>query len=140
MAQKLPLERLETIANAIREDIISMLEHAGSGHSASPLGLADIFTALYFDILKHDPKKPDWEERDILLLSNGHCIPVRYAAMANAGYFDRKELLTLRKLGSRLQGHPERLRLPGLENTSGPLGCGLSQAAGMSLAMRMNGT
>ncbi|HVX48380.1 MAG TPA: transketolase [Candidatus Saccharimonadales bacterium] len=139
MQQKLPIQRLETIANEIREDIIRMLEHAGSGHSAGPLGLADIFTAFYFDILKHDPKNPDWEERDILLLSNGHCVPVRYATMARAGYFDRKELMTLRQLGSRLQGHPERKRLPGLENTSGPLGCGLSQACGMSLAMRMDG-
>jgi len=136
--QKLPIERLEVIANDIREDIIRMLEHAGSGHSAGPLGLADIFTALYFDIMKHDPKKPDWSERDILLQSNGHCVPVRYAAMAHAGYFDRKELMTLRQLGSRLQGHPEREKLPGLENTSGPLGCGLSQAAGMALALRMN--
>jgi transketolase len=136
--QKLPLARLETIANEIREDIIRMLEHAGSGHSAGPLGLADIFTALYFDVLKHDPKKPDWEERDILLLSNGHCVPVRYATMAHAGYFDRKELMTLRKFGSRLQGHPERTRLPGMETTSGPLGCGLSQACGMALALRMD--
>jgi transketolase len=140
MSKSLSLEELEEKANDIREDIIRMLEHAGSGHSAGPLGLADIFAALYFDILKHDPKNPDWEERDILLLSNGHCVPVRYAAMANAGYFERKELLTLRKLGSRLQGHPERLKLPGLENTSGPLGCGLSQAAGMALAMRMDKT
>jgi len=136
--QKLSVVQLETIANDIREDIIRMLEHAGSGHSAGPLGLADIFTALYFDILKHDPKKPDWDERDILLLSNGHCVPVRYVTMAHAGYFDKKELMTLRQLGSRLQGHPERTRLPGLENTSGPLGCGLSQACGMALAMRMN--
>ena len=135
---KLSLERLETIANDIRQDIIKMLEKAGSGHSAGPLGLADIFTALYFEILKHDPKKPDWDERDILLLSNGHCIPVRYAAMAESGYFDKKELMTLRKLGSRLQGHPERQRLPGMENTSGPLGSGLSQACGMALAMRMD--
>lgn len=138
MGQKLPVERLEIIANDIREDIITMLENAGSGHSAGSLGLADIFTALYFDVLKHDPKNPDWEERDILLLSNGHCTPVRYAAMAHAGYFPRKELMTLRKFGSRLQGHPERTRLPGLENTSGPLGCGLSQACGMALALRMN--
>lgn len=135
---KLSIERLETIANDIREDIIRMLEHAGSGHSAGPLGLADIFTALYFDVMKHDPKRPDWDQRDILLLSNGHCVPVRYAAMAHAGYFPRKELLTLRQLGSRLQGHPERTRLPGLENTSGPLGSGLSQAAGMALALRMD--
>jgi transketolase len=132
------LEDLELKANDIRTDIIRMLEHAGSGHSAGPLGLADIFTALYFDIMQHDPKKPDWDERDILLLSNGHCVPVRYATMAHAGYFDRKELMTLRQLGSRLQGHPEREKLPGLENTSGPLGCGLSQACGMTLAMRMN--
>lgn len=136
--QKLSIDRLELIANDIREDIIRMLEHAGSGHSAGPLGLADIFTALYFDILKHDPKNPDWPDRDILLLSNGHCVPVRYTAMAHAGYFPKSELMTLRQLGSRLQGHPERTRLPGLENTSGPLGCGLSQACGMALAMRMN--
>jgi transketolase len=138
MNRKLPLERLETIANDIREDIIRMLVAAGSGHSAGPLGLADIFTALYFDVLQHDPKNPDWDKCDIMLLSNGHCVPVRYAAMAHAGYFERKELMTLRKFGSRLQGHPERVRLPGLENTSGPLGSGLSQAAGMALAMRMN--
>ena len=138
MPQKLSIKQLELIANDIREDIIRMLEHAGSGHSAGPLDLADIFTALYFDVLKQDPNNPDWEERDILLLSNGHCVPVRYAAMARAGYFDRKELMTLRRLGSRLQGHPERLRLPGLETTSGPLGCGLSQACGIALAHRMD--
>jgi transketolase len=132
------IEKLRKIANDIRIDIIKMLEHAGSGHSAGPLGLADIFTALYFHVLKHDPKNPDWPERDILLLSNGHCVPVRYATMAHAGYFPIKELMTLRQFGSRLQGHPERTRLPGLENTSGPLGCGLSQAAGMALAMRMD--
>lgn len=135
---KYSIKQLEEIANNIREDIIRMLVAAGSGHSAGPLGLADIFTALYFDILKHDPKNPDWSERDILLLSNGHCVPVRYATMARAGYFDRKELLTLRKLGTRLQGHPERLRLPGLESTSGPLGSGLSQACGIALAHRMD--
>lgn len=134
----LTIPELETMAIRIRGDIIRMLEHAGSGHSAGPLGLADIFTALYFDILKHDPKNPDWEERDILLLSNGHTVPVRYATMANAGYFDKKELMTLRKFGSRLQGHPERTKLPGMENTSGPLGSGLSQACGMALAMRMD--
>ncbi len=133
------LKDLELKADTIREDIIKMLEAAGSGHSAGSLGMADIFTALYFEVLKHDPKNPDWDERDILLLSNGHCVPVRYATMANAGYFDREELLTLRKYGSRLQGHPERTRLPGLENTSGPLGCGLSQANGMALALRMDG-
>ncbi len=136
--QKLTLEELDVKANDIRQDIIRMLEHAGSGHSAGPLGLADIFAALYFDILKHDPKHPEWDQRDILLLSNGHCTPVRYVTMAHVGYFEKKELMTLRQFGSRLQGHPERTKLPGLENTSGPLGCGLSQACGMALAMRMN--
>jgi transketolase len=137
-SQKYTIQELELKANDIRKDIIKMLEEAGSGHSAGPLGLTDIFTALYFDILKHNPKKPSWDERDILLLSNGHCVPVQYATMAHAGYFDIKELKTLRKFGSRLQGHPERGRLQGLENTSGPLGSGLSQAAGMALAMRMD--
>lgn len=132
------ITQLELKANAIREDIIRMLEHAGSGHSAGPLGLADIYTAMYFSVLRHDPKKPDWEDRDIMVLSNGHCVPVRYAAMAHAGYFDRKELMTLRKYGSRLQGHPERVRLPGLETTSGPLGSGLSQAAGMARALQID--
>ena len=133
------IKQLEEKANAIRVDIVRMLEIAGSGHSAGPLGLADIYTALYFNILNHDPKNPDWKDRDVLVQSNGHCVPVRYVAMAHAGYFERKELATLRKLGSRLQGHPERLRLPGLETTSGPLGCGLSQAVGMALALNMDG-
>lgn len=132
------ISQLEHKATLIREDIIRMLEHAGSGHPAGSLDLADIFTALYFSVLRHDPKNPEWEERDILVLSNGHTAPVRYAAMAHAGYFDRKELLTLRKFGSRLQGHPERKRLPGLETTSGPLGSGLSQAAGMARVLQMD--
>lgn len=124
------------MAITIREDIIRMLEHAGSGHSAGPLGLADIFTALYFNIMKHDPKNPAWPERDLMILSNGHTVPVRYATMARAGYFPVEELMTLRRLGSRLQGHPERTKLPGMENTSGPLGSGLSQAAGMAYVMK----
>lgn len=123
---------LQKIANDIRQDIIKMLVKAGSGHSAGPLGMADIFTALYFSVMKHDPKDPFWEERDRLILSNGHICPVRYAAMARAGYFPLKELDTLRAFHSRLQGHPERTKLPGVETTSGPLGSGLSQAAGMA--------
>jgi transketolase len=138
MHEHYSLEELELIATDIREDIIRMLENAGSGHSAGSLGQTDIFTALYFDVMNHDPHNTDWEDRDILIQSNGHTVPVRYAAMARAGYFERKELMTLRKLGSRLQGHPERERLPGLESTSGPLGEGLSQAAGIALAMRMD--
>lgn len=136
MAGQLTLKQMEQMANTIREDIIRMLEHAGSGHSAGPLDLADIFTALYFNIMKNDPKNPDWEDRDILILSNGHTVPVRYATMANAGYFDREELMTLRRLGTRLQGHPERTRLPGMETTSGPLGSGLSQASGMAYTLK----
>ncbi|HEY4500941.1 MAG TPA: transketolase [Candidatus Paceibacterota bacterium] len=132
------VQSLEKRAEQIRETIIQMLVAAGSGHTAGPLGMADIFTAFYFHILAHDPKRPEWEERDRLVLSNGHICPVHYAAMAHAGYFSIEECMTLRKFGSRLQGHPERLRLPGLETTSGPLGEGLSQAAGMAYAFRMD--
>ena len=134
----LSYSRLEVIADDIRQDIIKMLEHAGSGHSAGPLGEVEIYVALYFVILKHNPEKIDWPDRDIMIQSNGHCVPVRYATMAHAGYFDRSELMTLRQFGSRLQGHPERLRLPALETTSGPLGSGLSQAAGLALALRLD--
>jgi len=133
------IKDLYDIANHLREDVIGMLEEAGSGHSAGPLGMADIFAALYFFILRQDPKKPNWEERDRLVLSNGHICPIQYAALARRGYMPLKELRTLRKLGSRLQGHPHRPSLPGIETTSGPLGSGLSQAAGMALAAKMNG-
>lgn len=133
------LQELSLKANDIRQTIIDMLEDAGSGHTAGPLGLTDLFTALYFEILKHDPKNPDWLDRDRLLLSCGHTVPVRYATMAHAGYFPLSETKTLRKFGSRLQGHPERVILPSLETTSGPLGEGLSQAAGMAYVARMDG-
>lgn len=129
---------LELKANDIRQSIISMLTEAGSGHTAGPLGMADIFTALYFDIMRHDPTRPDWPERDRFVLSNGHTNPVLYATMAHAGYFPVEELQSLRKFGSRLQGHPHRDFLPMLETSSGPLGSGLSQAAGMALADRMD--
>jgi transketolase len=130
---------LETKANDIRESIIEMLVEAGSGHTAGPLGMADIFTLFYFHILKHDPKNPNWEERDRLVLSNGHICPVLYATMAHSGYFPLEELKTLRKFGSRLQGHPHREYMPWLETSSGPLGLGLSQATGMALADRIDG-
>jgi transketolase len=113
-----------------------MLEHAGSGHSAGPLDLAEIVTTLYFDIMNIRPEEPEWDGRDYFFLSNGHCVPVQYAAMAERGYFPKDELMTLRKLGSRLQGHPERTKLPGLENTSGPLGSGLSQASGVAYTLQ----
>ena len=129
---------LEIKANEIRQSIIEMLIEAGSGHTAGPLDMADIFTLLYFEVMKHDPTNPFWEERDRLVLSNGHICPVLYATMAHAGYFPVEELLTLRKFGSRLQGHPHRESLPGIETSSGPLGSGLSQAVGMVLAERMS--
>ncbi|MEK7506816.1 MAG: transketolase [Patescibacteria group bacterium] len=134
------IKELELKANAIRQTIIEMLVAAGSGHTAGPLGMTDVFTAFYFHILNHNPKNPDWPERDRLILSNGHICPVRYATMAHAGYFPVKECLTLRQFGSRLQGHPERERLSGLETTSGPLGSGLGQACGIAYGARMDGT
>ncbi|MBP6904507.1 MAG: transketolase [Candidatus Pacebacteria bacterium] len=132
------IRELEIKANDIRQSIISMLLEAGSGHTAGPLGMADVFTALYFELLRHDPQKPQWSDRDRLVLSNGHINPVLYATMAHAGYFPVEELQTLRKFGSRLQGHPHREWLPMLENSSGPLGSGLSQAVGMAIADRMD--
>ncbi len=134
------VKSLELKANTIRQEIIKMLVEAGSGHSAGPLGMADVFTALFFEVVKYDPKRPDWPDRDRVVLSNGHIAPVLYATMAEVGYFPKSELKTLRKFGTRLQGHPERTRLPGVENTSGPLGIGLPQAAGMALGFKMNGT
>lgn len=139
MMQKITnIAKLKQIANSIRQDIIKMLVEAGSGHSAGPLGMTDVFTALYFNILKHDPNKPNWDIRDRLILSNGHICPVQYTTLAHAGYFPKKELLTLRKLGTRLQGHPHNLSLPGIETSSGPLGSGLSQACGVALAAKMD--
>lgn len=132
------IQHLEEKANDVRVSIIEMLIEAGSGHTAGPLGMADIFTALYFHILSHDPQKPDWPERDRLVLSNGHICPVLYSVMAHAGYFPVEELKTLRKFGSRLQGHPHRDFLPYLENSSGPLGSGLSQSVGMAIADRID--
>lgn len=129
---------LELKANEIRQLLIPTLVEAGSGHSGGPLGMADIFTAMYFHILRHDPAHPDWEERDRLILSNGHICPIRYVTMAVAGYFPIEELKTLRKINSRLQGHPHRTALPGVETTSGPLGEGLGQSVGMALAARMD--
>lgn len=132
------LKNLKLMANSIRTDIVSMLYHAKSGHSAGPLGLAEIFTALYFNLLKHNPEKPKWISRDRLILSNGHVCPVQYSAMARSGYFNLRELNTLRKFGSRLQGHPHRLDLPGLELSTASLGQGLGAAVGMALAARID--
>jgi transketolase len=132
------VRELELRANELRETVIEMLIEAGSGHTAGPLGMADIFAALYFHVLRHDPKNPEFPDRDRLILSNGHIAPILYAAMAHSGYFSVDEARkTLRKFGSRLQGHPHREWLPGLETSSGPLGSGLSQAVGMALGDRM---
>ena len=130
------IRQLRLMANTIRQDVIRMLYEAKSGHSAGSIGLADIFTALYFNVLYHDPQKPEWPDRDRMVLSNGHVCPVLYSALANAGYFPKEELMTLRKVNSRLQGHPHRGTLPGIENSSGPLGQGLSQAVGMAIVAK----
>ncbi|MCK9352326.1 MAG: transketolase [Candidatus Paceibacterota bacterium] len=132
------IRSLKEKSRDIRVSVVEMLAEAKSGHTAGSLGMADIFAYLYFHALKHDPKDPAWEERDRLVLSNGHICPVLYSAMAHAGYFPTEELLTLRKFGSRLQGHPHREFLPMAETSSGPLGEGLSQAVGMALAFRMD--
>lgn len=134
----LSIEALEHTALHIRKSIISSLFSAKSGHSAGPLDMVEILVTLYFSVLKHDPHNPQWEERDRVVLSHGHTCPGLYATLAHAGYFDMSELDTLRDFGSRLQGHPEARRSPGIENTSGPLGQGLSQALGMGLSFRLN--
>lgn len=133
------IKELEKKANQVRQDLIEMLVAAGSGHSAGPLGMADVLCAFYFKILNYKVNDPHWPKRDRLILSNGHIVPVRYAAMIHAGLLDRKYLKTLRQLGSPLQGHPHYLDIPALETSSGPLGEGLSQSAGMALAARMKG-
>ncbi|MCP5499134.1 MAG: transketolase [Leptospiraceae bacterium] len=128
---------LKKKANEIRQEVIKMVTEAASGHPGGPLGLADIFSVLYFHTLKHDPSNPNMDERDRLILSNGHVCAVRYAAMALAGYFPAEELLTFRKYGSRLQGHPATRYLEGLESSSGSLGQGLSVSVGLALAARL---
>lgn len=132
------MHEIKLKANEVRQSIIEMLVEAKSGHSAGPLGMADVFTALYFGVMEHDPKNPNWDGRDRLVLSCGHICPVLYATLAEAGYFPKDELMTLRKFGTRLQGHPHNLALPGIETTSGPLGQGSSQAVGMAMSFRMS--
>jgi transketolase len=136
--EQLSIKELEKKANDIRQDIIAMLLEAGSGHSAGPLGMADIFTALYFRVMKHDSAHPMWAERDRLVLSNGHIVPVRYVTMMHAGYIEKKHIGTLRRIHSLLEGHPSIKKIAALETSSGPLGEGLSQACGMAMAARMN--
>lgn len=136
--EKYSLKQLQDIANRIRKDIINMLVEAGSGHAAGALGMADVFTGLYFQVIDHKPRQPNWPDRDRVVVSNGHICPVLYATLAQAGYFAKEELKTLRKIGTRLQGHPSLLDLPGVEISSGPLGQGISQAIGIALAGKMD--
>ena len=130
---------LREISQTLRQLIIHELVAAGSGHAAGCLGFADVMAVLYFHAMRLDPKNPDWQDRDIFVMSNGHYAPLLYATLAERGFFDKKELVNLRKFGSKLQGHPERGSLPGIETTSGPLGCGLSQAAGMAYSLKYLG-
>jgi transketolase len=132
------LKSLELMANCLRQDVIEMVSHAGSGHIAGPLDMAEVFAALYFHIAHQDPKNPDMPNRDRIVLSCGHICPIQYATLAHAGYFPVEELKTLRQLGTRLQGHPHRRVLPGIETTSGPLGSGISQASGIALAAKLD--
>ena len=133
------LNELREISQTLRQSIIHELVTAGSGHAAGCLGFADVMAVLYFHVMRIDPKNPDWQDRDIFVMSNGHYAPLLYATLAERGFFDKKELANLRKFCSKLQGHPERCSLPGVETTSGPLGCGLSQAAGMAYSLKYLG-
>ena len=133
------LNELREISQTLRQSIIHQLVTAGSGHAAGCLGFADVMAVLYFHAMRLDPENPDWQDRDIFVMSNGHYAPLLYATLAERGFFDKKELANLRQFGSKLQGHPERSSLPGIETTSGPLGCGLSQAAGMAYSLKYLG-
>jgi len=132
------LRHLKSVSLAIRQDIVRMVSEAGSGHPGGSLSIADIVTVLFFDVMKHDPADHCWDGRDRFILSKGHACPAVYAALAESGYFPKDELLTLRKMGSRLQGHPDMRKLPGLEASTGSLGQGLSIASGIALAMKMD--
>ena len=132
------LAKLESIAREGRVQIIRMLTHAGSGHPGGSLSVIDILTTLYFNRMRYDPARPRWEDRDRFVLSKGHCVPAQYYCMAKAGYFPMDRLITLRKLGSPLQGHPDRVMLPGIEAATGSLGQGLSVAAGMALGLKLS--
>ena len=132
--------RLEAIARECRVQILRMLAHAGSGHPGGSLSVIDILTTIYFGRLRHDPKRPDWPERDRVVLSKGHAVPALYSVLAKAGYFPEKQLITLRKLGSPLQGHPDRTMLPGIEAATGSLGQGLSISLGLALGLKLSGS
>lgn len=138
MVSEQELKKLKETAREIRINIIKMLTEAGSGHPGGSLSIADILTVLYFHKMRHDPKNPKWDQRDRFVLSKGHGVPAQYAVLAKSGYFSEEELMSLRKTGSRLQGHPDRSRLPGMEASTGSLGQGLSIAVGMAVAGKMD--
>ncbi len=131
--------KLETIAREGRVQILRMLTHAGSGHPGGSLSVIDILTDLYFNRLRLDPARPQWEDRDRFILSKGHCVPAQYFCMAKAGFFPMDRVVALRKLGSPLQGHPDRVALPGIEAATGSLGQGISVAVGMALGLKLAG-
>jgi len=133
------LAKLESIAREGRAQIIRMLTHSASGHPGGSLSVIDILTTLFFNRMRYDPKRPHWEDRDLFVLSKGHCVPAQYYCMAKAGFFPMDRLITLRKLGSPLQGHPDRVMLPGIEAATGSLGQGLSVAMGMALGLKLAG-
>src|SRR3989442_13430816 len=132
--------QLDAIARACRVQIIRMLAHAGSGHPGGSLSVIDILVTLFFGRLRHDPRRPDWADRDRVVLSKGHAVPALYTVLAKAGYFPEKSLITLRKLGSPLQGHPDRTALPGIEAATGSLGQGLSISLGLALGLKLTGS
>jgi transketolase len=134
----LPIPELVKMTKQLRRDVITMIATAGSGHPGGSLSAADIVTALYFKVMRHDPKNPQWPDRDRFVLSKGHAAPILYAALAECGYFPVEELSTLRKLGSRLQGHTDRTLTPGVEMSAGSLGQGLSYGIGIALAGRLD--
>lgn len=136
----MPDARLDAVARACRVQIVRMLAHAGSGHPGGSLSVIDVLVGIVFGRLRHDPRRPDWAERDRIVLSKGHAVPALYSVMAKAGYFPEDRLVTLRKLGSPLQGHPDRTALPGIEAATGSLGQGLSIAVGMALGLRLRGS
>ena len=136
--KKYSIEELQEIAKEVRQDVVKMILKAEAGHPAGSLGMVDVLVALYYGVLRHDPTKPDWEERDRLILSNGHICPALYAVMSHAGYFEHKYLMKFGEFGGILQGHPDKRFLSSLETTSGPLGCGLAQASGIALSAKLD--
>ena len=133
------VDELRRLATRLRQTILRMIAHAGSGHPGGSLSMVELLVGLYWHALRHDSARPDWPDRDLFLLSKGHGCPALYAVLAERGYFPQEELMTLRRYPTRLQGHPERNSVPGIEISAGSLGQGLSMANGIALADRLDG-